>query len=186
MTKAVTDLTPICALGAAVPQTRRIGAISLTENANLGLASLALRRGGAAPDIGFALPGPGGWATGTGIAAFWTGPDQWMVEFPGRAAEDVAAGLAGPGVSVTEQTDGFAAFEITAPEPVLVALMAKLVNVDPVRFGPGSATRTGFHHMSIFVIRRAADQLAVLGMRSAAGTIWHALIDAAEQQEALA
>lgn len=182
----MSDLTPICALGATVPQNRRIGAISLTENADLGLASLALRRGGTAPDLGLTLPGPGGWAQGGGIAAFWTGPDQWMIEFPGRAAEDVAAGLAGPGLSVTEQTDGFAAFEIAAPEPVLVALMAKLVNVDPVRFGPGSATRTGFHHMSIFVIRRAADRLAVLGMRSAAGTIWHALLDAAEQQEALA
>lgn len=180
----MTDLSPICALGAAVPQSRTIGAVMLTENAQLGLASLALRRGGTAPAPGLALPGPGGWAQGDGIAAFWTGPDQWMVEFPGQADQDVAARLAGPGVSVTEQTDGFAAFEIAAPEPVLVALMEKLVNVDPARFGPGSATRTGFHHMSIFVIRRAADRLAVLGMRSAAGTIWHALLDAAEQQEA--
>lgn len=186
VTETVTDLTPICALGGAKPQSRSIGAVTLTENAQLGLASLALRRGGAAPALGLTLPGPGGWAEGDGIAAFWTGPDQWMVEFPGRAAEDVAARLADPGVSVTEQTDGFAAFEIAAPEPVLVALMEKLVNVDPAGFGPGSATRTGFHHMSIFVIRRAADRLAVLGMRSAAGTIWHALIDAAEQQEALA
>ena len=184
MTEPVkTDLAPICALGAAVPQSRTIGAVTLTENAELGLASLALRRGGAAPGLGFTLPGPGGWAEGEGIAAFWTGPDQWMVEFPDRAASDVAAGLAGPGVSVTEQTDGFAAFEIAAPEPVLVALMEKLVNVDPARFGPGSATRCGFHHMSVFVIRRAADRLAVLGMRSAAGTIWHALANAAEQQE---
>lgn len=179
----MTDLTPICALGAAVPQSRTIGAVTLTENAPLGLASLALRRGGAAPALGLTLPGPGGWAQGDGIAAFWTGPDQWMIEFPGQADQDVAARLAGPGVSVTEQTDGFAAFEIVAPEPELVALMEKLVNVDPARFGPGSATRTGFHHMSIFVIRRAADRLAVLGMRSAAGTIWHALVDAAQQQE---
>lgn len=101
----MTDLTPICALGAAVPQSRTIGAVTLTENAELGLASLALRRGGAAPDLGLTLPGPGGWAEGQGIAAFWTGPDQWMVEFPGQASQDVAARLAGPGVSVTEQTE---------------------------------------------------------------------------------
>ncbi|CAM3056803.1 sarcosine oxidase subunit gamma [Paracoccus aminovorans] len=182
----MTDLTPICALGAAVPQSRRIGAVTLTENAELGLASLALRRGGTAPDLGLALPGPGGWAEGGGIAAFWTGPDQWMVEFPGRAAEDVAALLAAPGCSVTEQTDGFVAFEIQAPEPALLALLSKLVNVDPARFGPGAATRTGFHHMSVFVIRRAADRLALLGMRSAAGTIWHALVEAAERQEEMA
>ena len=75
MTEPVkTDLAPICALGAAVPQSRTIGAVTLTENAELGLASLALRRGGAAPGLGFTLPGPGGWAEGEGIAAFWTGP----------------------------------------------------------------------------------------------------------------
>lgn len=182
----MTDLSPLCALGAAVPQSRRIGAITLTESSDLGLAALALRRGGVAPDLGLELPGPGGWTEAAGVAAYWTGPDQWMIEFPGRAAEDVAALIAGPGRSVTEQTDGFAAFEISAPEPVLLALMSKLVNIDPARFGPGSATRTGFHHMSIFAIRRAADRMAVVGMRSAAGTIWHALVEAAEQQEATA
>lgn len=182
----MTDLTPLCALGAATPQSRRIGALTLAENADLGLASLALRRGADAPGIGVALPGPGGWAAGDGIAAFWTGPDQWMVEFPGRAAEDVTAELAGPGRSVTEQTDGFAAFEIAAPEPVLLALLERLVNVDPARFGPGSATRTGFHHMSVFVIRRAADRMALMGMRSAAGTLWHALVEAAERLEGTA
>jgi heterotetrameric sarcosine oxidase gamma subunit len=183
---SVTDLTPICALGAAKPQSRSIGALSLTENSDLGLASLALRRGTARPDIGLILPGPGGWAQGGGIAAFWTGPEQWMVEFPGRAGEDVAARLAGPGLSVTEQTGGFAAFEIAAPEPALLELAERLVNVDPDRLTPGRATRTVFHHLGVFVIRRAADRLAVLGMRSAAGSIWQGLLDAAELQEARA
>lgn len=182
----MTDLVPICALGGATPASRRIGALVLTENAGLGLAALALRAGGILPDLGLPLPGPGGWAEGAGIAAFWTGPDQWMIEFPDGADRDVAAALAGPGLSVTEQTDGFTAFEIEGPEPVLIALLEKLVNVDARRFGPGSATRTGFHHMSVFVIRRASDRLAVLGMRSAAGTIWHALTEAAERQEAMA
>ncbi|SIR19236.1 sarcosine oxidase subunit gamma [Paracoccus thiocyanatus] len=181
----MTDPRPICALGAAAPQTCRIGAVTLTENADLGLASLALRRGAAVPQIGVALPGPGGWAEGSGIAAFWTGPEQWMVEFPGRAAADVAGELiaAAPGCSITEQTDGFVAFEITASEPQLLALLSRLVNIDPARLGPGTATRTGFHHMSVFVIRRAADRLALIGMRSAAGTIWHALVEAAQRQE---
>lgn len=184
----MTDLVPICALGGAEPAHRRIGALVLSENAGLGLASLAQRQGASVPDLGLALPGPGGWAEGAGIAAFWTGPDQWMVEFPGRAAEDVAAGLAAraPDCSITEQTDGFACFEIEGADAALTALLEKLVNIDTGRFGPGSATRTGFHHMSIFVIRRAENRLAVMGMRSAAGTIWHALIEAAARQEAMA
>lgn len=181
------DLMPICALGGAMPDSRQYGALTLAENPDLGLASLALRRGAVAPDLGLALPGPGEWVQGDGIAAFWTGPDQWMVEYPGRAADDVASVLsaAAPGCSVTEQTDGFAAFEIRSsagPAPI-EALLERLVNLDTARLAPGAATRTGLHHMSVFVIRRAPDHLALLGMRSAAASIWHALTATAQRQE---
>ena len=37
--------------------------------------------------------------------------------------------------------------------------------------------------MSVFVIRRSEDRLAVLGMRSAAGTLWHVLDAAAKRLE---
>ncbi len=184
----MTDLAPLTALGAAAPRSAAFGALTLAENADLGLASLAQRRGAPVPvPMGLALPGPGLWHAGNGLAAFWTGPGQWMIEAPGRAAEDFAAALkrAAPEASVTEQTDGFCAFEIASsagPAPI-VALLEKLVNLDAGAFGPGSATRTGFEHMSIFVIRRAEDRLAVLGMRSAAGSIWHALETAARRLE---
>ncbi|SMO92502.1 sarcosine oxidase subunit gamma [Paracoccus laeviglucosivorans] len=184
----MTDLHPICALGATQPQTRRFGPLTLAENSELALASVALRRDAASPDL--PQPVPGEWQAAGDIAAFWTGPDQWMVEGPGLAATDFAAQIAAraPGCSVTEQTDGFVAFEITSttgPGPIR-ALLEKLVNVDAHRFTAGHATRTGFHHMSVFVIRRADDRLALIGMRSAAGTIWHALTDAAEQLEVMA
>ena len=58
------------------------------------------------------------------------------------AARTVAAGLAGPGVSVTEQTDGFAAFETTAPEPVLVPTEHGLF---AMRAWPGAG---GVEHLS--------------------------------------
>lgn len=182
----MTDLQPLCALGQPAPQTRRIGTLALSEEVGLALASLALRRGTAMPDLGLPLPGPGRWVAGTGLAAFWAGPDQWMIEGPGQADTDFAARIARPGCSVIEQTDGFAAFEIAGPADRLVPLLEKLVNVDSARFAPGSATRTGFHHLSVFVIRRAPDRLALLGPRSAAGTLWHALVRAAERQEVAA
>ena len=180
----MTDLTPITALGDTLARTRSLGALQITENADLALASLALRRGAAQPvPMGLSLPGPGLWHAGNGIAAFWTGPGQWMIEAPGRAAEDFAAMVkqAAPGASVTEQTDAFVAFEIvsSAGAGPILSLMTKLVNLDAAAFGPGSATRTGLDHMSVFVIRRAGDRLAVIGMRSAAGSIWHALETAA-------
>lgn len=179
----MTDLSPICALGGAQPVSRRIGALTLTEDSDLGLASLALRQGGSLPDLGFPLPGPGGWAGTPDRSAFWTSPGQWMIEFPGQGAGHVTALLNAPGCAVTEQTDGFVAFRVAGPAPALVLLLEKLVNIDAARFGVGSATRTALHHISVFVIRQGEDRLAFLGMRSAAGSLWHALLAAAEQQE---
>jgi sarcosine oxidase subunit gamma len=182
----VLDLKPINALGGSAARTVTHGALTLEENTSLALASLALRRGSAEPaPFGLDLPGPGLWASNDTAAALWTGPAQWLLEAPGRAETDFAAevSVACPGCSVTEQTDGFVAFEVrsAADEAPILALMAKLVNLDPYRFGPGTATRTGLEHMSVLVIRRAADRLAVLGMRSAAATLWHALETAAER-----
>ncbi len=176
----MSDLKPLTALGDASARTVTHGVLTLKENNALALVSLALRRDSPEPTpFGLGLPGPGLWASSGSIAALWTGPGQWLLEAPGRAESDFAAEAAAacPGCSVTEQTDGFAAFEVrsAAGEEPILALMAKLVNLDSARFGPGTATRTGLEHMSVFVIRRAADRLAVIGMRSAAGTLWHAL-----------
>lgn len=184
----VTDLSPLTALGTPVAETVTFGALTLRENATVALASVSLRRGAATPaPFGLVLPAPRGWVRGDGVGAFWTGPGQWMIEGEGRAAEDFAAALVAhcPGCSVTEQTDGFVVFEMVSsagPAPI-DRLLERLVNIDTGAFGPGSATRTGFEHMSIFVIRRAAERVAVLGLRSAAGSIWHGLTGAAERME---
>lgn len=176
---ARTPLAPLTALGGQEARSLRHGDLLLTEITDLALASLALGRGADRPQpLGLTLPEPGGWRAADRIAAFWTGPDQWMIEGPGLAESDFAAEIAAqcPDCPVTEQTDGFAVFEITASSGAgIEAVMAKLVNIDPTRFPAGSATRTGVEHMSVFVIRRAPDRLAILGMRSAAGTLWHAL-----------
>lgn len=170
----VTDLIPITALGATKAATVTHGAVTISELPDMALASLTLRRGATAPHD---LPGVGQ-AAGN---AFWTGPDQWMIEGPGLAETDFAATLAAPGCSVTEQTDGFSVVEITAPVDTLHALMAKLVNLDPLTLSPGSATRTGLHHMTVFLIRRTDTVLAVIGMRSYARALWHALDEAAQR-----
>ncbi|MDO5630793.1 MAG: sarcosine oxidase subunit gamma [Paracoccus sp. (in: a-proteobacteria)] len=178
----MTDLPPFSALGDTTPRQAICGPLTICENSGLGLASLALRRGMARPSpFGLTLPAVGRYVTGAKVAAFWTGPDQWMIEGPDRAETDFARDVAAqtPGCSVTEQTDGFAAIEITGP--AIPALMERLVNLDPLHFGPDSATRTGLHHQSVFVIRRAEDHLAIIGMRSAMGSLWHAVTQAARR-----
>lgn len=176
----MSDLKPVTALGAREMRSTRHGCLELAENDTLALASLALSSGASAPTpFGLVLPAPGEWAVNDTAAAFWTGQDQWMIEGPGRAESDFAAEAARycPGSMVTEQTDGFIAFEIRSAcgEDAILALLAKLVNLDPARLSAGSATRTGFEHMSVFIIRRTPEHLAVLGMRSAAASLWRAL-----------
>ncbi|AZO19245.1 MULTISPECIES: sarcosine oxidase subunit gamma [unclassified Mesorhizobium] len=184
----MTDLRPITALGAVTPGYASFGAIELRENVGLALASLALRRGTVEPTpFGLTLPGPGRWVAGQGVAALWTGPDQWTIEGEGCAELDFAAELKqlAPGCSATEQTDGWVAFEIVsrAGTGPLEALLSKLVNIDLANFGPGRATRTGVEHMSCFVIRRGDLHAAMLGARSSAGSLWHALETAAKRLE---
>jgi Sarcosine oxidase gamma subunit len=184
----VTDLTAITALGGTMARTEIFGALTISENAGLGLASLSLRNGQDAPQpFGMALPGVGKAVSMAEYAAFWTGRGQWMIEATGKAEMDFAAMLKAevPECSVTEQTDGFTAFEIASSQGAgpIEALMNKLVNIDPKTFGPGQATRTGLEHMTVFLIRRAEDRLAVIGMRTLAGSLWHALAVAARRLE---
>lgn len=184
----MTDLTPITALGASEPRSETFGALTLVENAGLALTSVALRKGGAAPHpFGLTLPSAGQAVAGPDIAAFWIGRDQWMIEAAGKGETDFAAAVRAEatGCSVTEQTDGFTAFEITshAGAAPIEALMSKLVNLDAAAFVPGSATRTGLEHMTVFLVRRAEDRLAVIGMRTLAQALWHALSAATKRLE---
>jgi sarcosine oxidase subunit gamma len=184
----VTDLIPTTAFGDTAPRAARFGALSIAEDCTLGLASLALRKGQAAPTpFGLTLPKASGAIRQGDIGAFWIGPDQWMIELPGQAETDVAARVRAEaeGCSVSEQTDGFAVFEIAseAGGAPIDTLLSRLVNVDTRDFRAGRVTRTGMEHMTVFVIRREEDRLAVIGMRSFAGALWHALETAAKRLE---
>ncbi|MBN2759664.1 MAG: sarcosine oxidase subunit gamma [Rhodobacteraceae bacterium] len=183
----MTDLIPLTALGCTAARHEKIGAFHLTERPNLALASLSLRKGQAVPSpFGLVLPGPGQAVWSGDHGAFWTGRDQWMIEANGQT--DLAALLkaAVPNASITEQTDGFAAFELTTEQgaDAIDEVMRKLVNLDPHAFEAGSATRTTLDHISVFLIRRAPDKLSVIGMRTYAAALWHALAQVARRTDA--
>lgn len=182
----LTPLMPLCALGGDDPRQLILGALTLTERPDVALASLALRRGMDAPaPFGLTLPQPGH-CTGAGdITAIWMGPGQWMIAASGQAETDFAATVLAeaPGASVTDQTDGWVCIDITSTMggAPINRLLEKLVNLPPAALQPGCATRTGLHHLGVFVLRHTDDRLAVLGMRSSAGSLWHALAQAAER-----
>ncbi|MEY4696840.1 MAG: hypothetical protein RIT14_1268 [Pseudomonadota bacterium] len=180
------DLRPLTPLGHDAPQTATIGPVTLTEVVDTALASLATRMGRgadvatAAQGAGLPLPGPGQAAFGTPWSAFWLGPDQWMVEAPFASHEDITAHLRpifGTAASLTEQTDAWARFDVTGAD--LPALFERLCAFDLRAAAPGAATRMVIEHLGCYVVLRAQGHVTVLGPRSSAASLWHALETAA-------
>ncbi|MDB5664875.1 sarcosine oxidase subunit gamma, partial [Cypionkella sp.] len=127
------------------------------------------------------LPGPGRIEFAETYAAIWLGPEQWMIEAPFATHEDITAILKPiftETASITEQTDAWVRFDITAPD--LPALFERLCNYDLCRAGVGAATRTVIDHLGCYVIRRADTEVSILGPRSSAHSLHHALTTAAK------
>jgi sarcosine oxidase, subunit gamma len=178
-------LKPLSALGREFLSVETIGPVTLSEDMDTALASLASRRGreaevaALAAEAGVPLPEPGQAAVQGSWGAFWVSPGMWMVEAPYATHEDIVAHLKpifGEAASITEQTDAWARFEVTGP---LQPLFERLCNLDLGRFGPGSATRTVIEHLGVYAIRRAPNRMTLLGPRSSADSLHHALVTAA-------
>ena len=174
-------------LGGDAPRVDTIGTVTIAENPNMALASLAARRGQAdallaamKAAMGLDLPAPGRASRAVEHAAFWMGPEQWMVTAPHGTHELLAAELkavVGGAGSVTEQTDGWCCFDVTGP--ALADLFERLSPAPLRQMEPGDATRTTIEHLGVFLWLQADDKLAVLAPRSSAGSLHHALIAAA-------
>ena len=174
-------LKPLTALGNTTPQTDTIGPITITENTTIALASLATRKGRAADvasavkTLNITLPPPGHASQN----ALWLSPDQWMIEAPFATHEDITAYLKpafGDAASITEQTDAWVRFDLSGPN--LHSLFERLCNLDTNAMQPGHATRTVIEHLGCYVTRRDTG-FTILGPRSSAKSLHHALITAA-------
>ncbi|MEZ5753642.1 MAG: sarcosine oxidase subunit gamma [Paracoccaceae bacterium] len=179
-------LHPITPLGYDAPHSVTLGPVTITEVVDTALASLATRLGEAkavadiAETAGIPLPGPGKAAKAATYASFWLSPDMWMVEAPFATHEDIVAILKphfGETASITEQTDAWARFDVMGAD--LPAMFERLCNFDLRSHGPGSATRTVIEHLGCYVVIRSDDHLSVIGPRSSAASIFHALETAA-------
>ncbi|MDP2741004.1 MAG: sarcosine oxidase subunit gamma [Pseudorhodobacter sp.] len=180
-------LQPITPLGHFDPETVTIGPVTIIEVVSGALASLASRRGReadvavVAKALDIPLPGPNGWASGAVFAAFWLGPEQWMIEAPFASHQDIVARLRpgfGDAASITEQTDGWVRFDLAGTR--LPALFERLCALDTSAMQPGSASRTVIDHLGCNVLCRAPGAFSVIGPRSAAQSLHHALITAAK------
>ena len=177
------DLAPLAPLGFDTPQVVSHGDTTLTELPDVALASVAARlgredatRSGLHTVIGAPAPGPGRFVQGPDLGAFWIGPDQWMIEASYATHEllaDTLASAFGGTASVTEQSDGWCRFDMTGPR--LFDVFELLCPVDLRPAEPGLATRTTIDHLGCLLVMRETTQISVMGPRSAAHSLWHAL-----------
>ncbi|MFT7060613.1 MAG: heterotetrameric sarcosine oxidase gamma subunit [Pseudorhodobacter sp.] len=180
----VHNLTAITALGGTVPRLETAGNLTLTENPDIALANLAARRGHVsacqqhlAALVNSAVPGPGKAVLHHPEAAFWIGPDQWMVGAPFARHEDLAAQLKtrlGDAALVTDQTVAWVCFDLRGDG--IEDVMALLCALNVTAMQTGDASRTVIHHLGCFVIRRdPANWVRILGPRASAGSLHHAI-----------
>ena len=169
------SLLTMTALGKREATVLTVGPVTITERIDIALASVAVRNGrvltGPVP-----LPEPGKWEAGTPYSAFWVTPGMWFVEADFAAHELIAEELRtafGDAASVTEQTDAWVIFDMSAPD--LAPLLERLCNVDFRSADDGYATRTVMEHLGVYLVRMARGSARVYGPRSSAKSLLHGL-----------
>lgn len=181
------NLQTITPLWGETPRVDRFIGLTITEVSNQALASLALRKGredegrkAVEAMLGFALPDVGRHTAAGSYAASWFAQDQWLISAETSEHElmpfqlvDAVAGLA----SVTEQSDGWCRFDL---EGMCRGVFERLSGVNLTTMEDGSATRALLEHLSCVVICfETARHYSVLGPRSYARSLHHALVTAA-------
>ena len=180
-------LKPLTALGHSAPESVAIGPWTITERADVAMASLALRRGrlaevqATAEAAGLPLPRAAGFQQGAVYGAFWVTPEMWFIEAPFASHEDIRGHLLAifdEAASITEQTDAWVRFDLTGPG--LERLFERLSNFDLSKAAVGAATRTVMEHLGCYLIKRSEVLVTVYGPRSSAQSLHHALVVAAK------
>lgn len=180
------SLQPLTALGRREATTATHGPLAISERTDVALASVAARKGRAndlakaAQTAGIPLPGPASHDTGSPYSAFWVAPEMWLVEAPYATHEliaDLLKSALGDAASVTEQTDAWVAFDLSAPD--LTPVLERLCNVDFAERPNGYATRTVMEHLGVYLIKHGPGAARVYGPRSSAESLLHAIETAA-------
>ncbi len=179
------DLVAITALGGSERHVDTVGTVKCTEVPGVALASVAARAGREAEAhkalaklIGASAPDVGRYG-GDVVSAFWTGPDQWMVEAPFDTHEELAhltKDCVGDTASVSEQTDAWTRFDLEGAD--VLAVLELLCNLDCRKKGAGETARTSIHHLGCYVLFRSTALFSLYGPRSSAGSLHHAIVAA--------
>jgi heterotetrameric sarcosine oxidase gamma subunit len=162
--------------------------VIVTERAELGLATVIARKGGAVAlaarlkeRLGVDLPAGPRRETSNALSLMGTGPGTWLATHEQGTTGLLSALRENIGdlAAVSDQSDGYAVLRLTGPE--VREALAKLVFIDlhPGAFGVGHVACTVAGHTGITLWRLedgpdgAIFELALY--RSFAASFWHAL-----------
>ncbi|WP_293575178.1 sarcosine oxidase subunit gamma [Phaeobacter sp.] len=174
-------------LGAAAARSDTIGTLTIAEITDVALVSVSARndqepalRAALATAVGLDLPEVGQSATADDLSAFWTGPSQWMCAAPYEGGEVLCRQIkhhVGASASVVDQTDAWCRFDVSGAQ--VFDLFERLTKAPVRSMAPGAACRTGVEHLGVYLWCQSATHWAVIGPRSSAGSLHHALMAAA-------
>ncbi|PCJ04582.1 MAG: sarcosine oxidase, gamma subunit [Rhodobacteraceae bacterium] len=182
-------LKAITPLGGTSPQIDRFDGLVISENVDRALASVAARQGqdvacsaAVLDQLRLPLPKPGKWSVEAAYMAWWMGPDLWMVDADHTDHEllavNVKRAVGGTG-SVAEQTDGWCRFDVSGVR--VLDVLERLCNLNLRAGEAGDAHRAVIEHLGCFVLcLETGRKYAVIGPRSSAGSLHHALLTTAQ------
>lgn len=166
--------------------------VLLHERVDVGIATLAARRGQAAAlaeavqrIYGVALPDGSRHAAGAAAGFIGTGPGQWLAVSTrhqnGALAADLAIHLKGL-ASISDQSDGRAVIRLAGPAARAVLAKGLPIDLHPGVFATGSAATSVIALMGVTIWQvddAPTYDLAVF--RSLAGSFWTWLTDSAAE-----
>lgn len=175
-------LKQMTALGHHASTIVEIGPLTIKERFDVASASLTIRHNEEAnvemiaQSIGINLSAPSRFTFSSIYSNFWIAPSSWMIEASFETHEDLAKRLKqefGRAASITEQTDGWVRFDILGQRQI--CFFERLTAFDLASADIGSACRCTIEHVGCFIVVRDFQVISIIGPRSSAAFLLHAL-----------
>ncbi|HUU66522.1 MAG TPA: sarcosine oxidase subunit gamma family protein [Methyloceanibacter sp.] len=189
-------LTPMSALhGIATPG--RFGkadgapGVTIDERGNLGLATVAARKGqddalmaAAREAYGVELPAHSSFVQGKTVSFIGYGPGQWLAVSEAleneALAEDLAPRFTGI-ASVADQCSGRAVLRVSGPRARDVLAKGLAIDLDPRVFPAGGAATSTISHMGVQLWQGEAGSYDIAIFRSMSASFWRWLTASAAE-----
>ena len=134
--------------------------------------------------VGVALPrAPCTFTVHGDAAAYWLGPDEWLLAVPGGARvelEGILTGVTGVG-AVVDVSSGYVRYDLSGPRAVQVLMKASPYDFDQRVFALGRCAQTVFAKTTALIARRGSESFRLLVRRSYADYVEQWIADAASE-----